>query len=125
MRLIVSCLVSLTLLFNMSFASGASNAINGNNLFIGSNSKDSDKLLESLDSGMVTGMQQLLLMLYKIGYCLAIIVTIALAIKLLLTSPAKKAEVKAAVLPYLIGLLLLIAGVPIAIKVIEAYTILF
>ena len=125
MRLIVSCLVSLTLLFNMSFAGGASNAINGNNLFIGSNSKDSDKLLESLDSGMVTGMQQLLLMLYKIGYCLAIIVTIALAIKLLLTSPAKKAEVKAAVLPYLIGLLLLIAGVPIAIKVIEAYTILF
>ena len=121
MKLIVSCLVSLTLLFNMSFAGGTSIAINGNNLFNGSN----EDLLESLDSGMVTGMQQLLLMLYKIGYCLAIIVTIALAIKLLLTSPAKKAEVKAAVLPYLIGLLLLIAGVPIAIKVIEAYTILF
>ena len=116
MRLIVSCLVSLTLLFNMSFA-----AITGNNLI-----KDSDSgLLESLESGMLVGMQQLLLMLYKIGYCLAIIVTIVLAIKLLLTSPAKKAEVKAAVLPYLIGLLLLIAGVPIAIKVIEMYTKLF
>ena len=35
---------------------------------------------------------------------------------------AKKAEVKAALMPYLIGLLLLIAGVPIAIRVIEIYT---
>lgn len=120
MKLIVSCLISLTLLFNMSFADVSTN-INGNNLFIGSDSR----LLKALDIGMVAGMQALLQMLYKIGYCLAIIVTIALAFKLLLTSPAKKAEVKAAILPYLIGLLLLIAGVPIAIKVIEAYTILF
>lgn len=117
MKLIVSCFISLTLLFNLSFAS----AINGNNLL-----KEADSgLLEALDTGMGPGMKALLLMVYKIGYCLAIIVTVVLAIKLLLTDSRRKAEVKAAILPYLIGLLLLIAGVPIAIKVIEAYTILF
>ena len=119
MRLIVSCLVSLTLLFNMSFANIA--FPDANNLF----KNPTGNFVDRLDLGLGGGLNTILLALYKVGYTLAVIATVLIAIKLILTSPAKKAEVKAAFMPYLIGLLLLIAGVPIAIKVIEAYTILF
>ena len=42
----------------------------------------------------------------------------------MLAGPSKKADVKEAFVPYLIGLLLVIVGVPIAIKVIGFFTIL-
>ncbi len=119
MRLIVSCLISLTLLFNMSFAN--IEFPNANNLFVNAN----QGFVDTLDSKLGGGLNAILLAVYKVGYTLAVIATLVIAIKLILTTPAKKAEVKAALMPYLIGLLLLIAGVSIAIKVIEMYTKLF
>ena len=119
MRLIVSCFVSLMLLVNTCFAKIS--LPNANNLF-----NNSDKsFINTLDTSLGPGLNTILLAVYKVGYAVAIIATVIIAIKLLLTTPAKKAEVKAAIMPYLIGLLLLIAGVPIAIKVIEIYTGIF
>ena len=116
MRLIVSCLVSLMMLVNVGWATAA--LPNANNLF-----KNQDtSYIDVIDSSMGAGLNTLLLAIYKIGYTVAVIATILIAIKLLLTSPSKKAEVKSALMPYLIGLLLLVAGVPIATKVIEIYT---
>lgn len=121
MKLIVSCLISLTLLFNMSFANIM--LPNANNLF--TNSDEGVDFIDTMDTSMGPGLNAILLLLYKVGCAIAVIATGVIAIKLLLAGPAQKAEIKAAILPYLIGLLLLIAGVRIAIKVIEAYTILF
>lgn len=121
MKLIVSCFTSFLLLFNICFAAGAV-LPNANNLFEGSN----DRFIEVIDSSDAgQGLNAILLLLYKVGYGVAIIVTMILAIKLIITSPSKKADVKAGVAPYLIGLLLLIVGVPIAIKIIELFTLVF
>ena len=91
---------------------------NANNLFNGQD----NAFINSIDTSMGTGLSQILLLVLKVGYAVAIAVTLILAIKLMLTSPAKKAEAKAAALPYIIGLLLVVAGVKLATIVIEAYT---
>lgn len=119
MKLIVSCFISLTLLFNLSFANIT--LPDADNLF----SQSTTDFVDKIDENMGGGLNAILLLVYKIGIAVAIIATVVLAIKLMLTNPAKKAEVKAAILPYLIGLLLLIAGVRIAITIIEVYTELF
>lgn len=120
MKLIVSCFISLTLLFNLSFANIT--LPDANNLF---RQSTTDNFVTLIDENMGGGLNAILLLVYKIGIAIAIIATVVLAMKLMLTNPAKKAEVKAAILPYLIGLLLLIAGVRIAITIIEVYTELF
>ena len=120
MKLIVSCFISLILIFNVGLAYGS--ALPNPNSFL---ENVNPHLINRFDAGLGPGFKAILLMLYKVGYGVALVVTAILAIKLILTSPSKKAEVKASILPYLIGLLLLVAGVPIAIKVMEIYTILF
>lgn len=128
MKLIVSCFISLTLLFNLSFANIT--LPDANNLFRQSTTdnfvtQSTTDFVTLIDENMGGGLNAILLLVYKIGIAIAIIATVVLAMKLMLTNPAKKAEVKAAILPYLIGLLLLIAGVRIAITIIEVYTELF
>lgn len=119
MKLIVSCFVSLMLIVSVGFADEPQIGLpDANNFFIGQDTF----FIDAVNESMGPGINAILLAIYKIGYTLAIIATISIAIKLLLTTPAKKADVKQALMPYLIGLLLLIAGVPIAIKVIEIYT---
>lgn len=115
MKLIVSCLVSIMLLFNVSLA-----LPNANNLFLNTD----DEFINAIDGSLGAPLNALLLLLYKVGYTLAVAIAVILAIKLMFTTPAKKAEVKAAFTPYFIGLLLVIVGVPIATKVIEFFTIL-
>ena len=139
MRLIVSCFISIMLVFSTSYAS-VGNPVSGtnhgqvemsgsytrpalrlpnaNNLF----ANQDDAFINSIDTSMGTGLSQILLLVLKVGYAVAIAVTLILAIKLMLTSPAKKAEAKAAALSYIIGLLLVVAGVKLATIVIEAYT---
>lgn len=121
MKLIVSCFISLTLLFNLSFAITIT-LPNADNLF---SQSTENNFVEKIDENMGGGLNAILLLVYKIGIAVAIIATVVLAIRLMLTNPTRKAEVKAAILPYLIGLLLLIAGVRIAITIIEVYTELF
>lgn len=126
MRLIVSCFISLILLFNVGLAVDPSSPPkialpNANSLFEDIN----PEFIEEIDRSLGSGLNALLLFLYNIGYGIALIVTIVIAIKLMLTQPSKKAEVKEALMPYLLGLLFLVAGVPIAIKVIELFTKIF
>lgn len=117
MKPVIVCLISLFLIFNVSFASFP----NAENLFRGANSD----FVTKIDSNMGDGLKAILLLVYKIGYALAVSILLVIAIKLILATPAKKAEMKEGLLPYLIGLLLLIAGVPLAIMVIENLTLLF
>ena len=116
MKLIVSCFVSLMLIFNI----GLANIVfpNANNLFRDQNTT----FIDTVDISIGSGLNTILLAVYKIGYTIAVVATMVLAMKLLLTTPAKKAAVKTALMPYFIGLLLLVAGVPIATKVIQIYT---
>lgn len=118
MKLIVSCFISIMLIYSSSFATPALKLPNANNLFIG----QKNDFINAVDRSMGTGLSQILLLVLKVGYAVAIAVTLILAIKLMLTSPAKKAEAKAAALPYIIGLLLVVVGVKLATIVIEAYT---
>lgn len=120
MKLIVSCLISIIMLFNLGLATQYE-IPNANQLF----SNMDTSLIQSVDTAMGDGLNSLLYLLYVIGIVIAIIVALVLAIKLLFTTPAKKAEVKAAVAPFLIGLLLLFAGVPIAMSIISIFTTIF
>lgn len=67
----------------------------------------------------------ILLLLYKVGYGIAVIILFYLAIQLIIAPAQKKAEVKAALTPYFIGLLLLVAGVPIATMIIKMFISVF
>lgn len=122
MKLIVSCFISLMLIFNIGLAAPSVTLPDANNLFK-ENALDDD-FIRSIDN-MSTGLSALLTLVLQVGYGVAIVVTGIFAVKILLASPAKKAEVKASLTPYFLGLLLLIAGVTIAVKVIEIYTQIF
>lgn len=118
MKSVMACLISLLLLMNVSYCATLPNA---NSLFEGSDSFMVDKIDESMGEGF----NAILLVGYKIGTVVAVIVAVILAIKLMLTTPSKKAEVKQSMVPFLIGLLFLIAGVSIAIEVIKIFTTIF
>ena len=121
MKLIVSCFVSLMLMLNVGLAD--IQLPNANNLFISNDGHDAE-FIKSINE-MSDGLNALLVLLLQIGYGVALVVAAIFAIKILLASPAKKAEVKASLAPYFLGLLFLVAGVTIATKVIEIYTQLF
>lgn len=123
MKLIVSCFVSLMLMFNVGLADVSVQLPDANNLFKYNDGTD-DSFISSIN-GMSEGLNSLLTLVLQVGYGVAIVVTAIFAIKILLASPAKKAEVKASLAPYFLGLLFLVAGVTIATKVIEIYTQLF
>lgn len=116
MKLIVSCFVSFMLLLNVGLADIV--FPNANNLFVGQDTS----FIDTVDTSIGPGLNTILLAVYKVGYAIAVVATVVIAIKLLLTTPAKKAEVKSALMPYLIGLLLLVAGATLATKVIEILT---
>lgn len=123
MKLIVSCFTSLMLMVNVALASSVVHLPNGSNLFL-KNGETATKFINDINA-MSGGLQGLLVLLLQVGYGVALVVAAIFAVKILLASPAKKAEVKASLTPYFLGLLLLVGGVTIAAKVIEIYTQLF
>jgi len=79
-------------------------------------------LVEQFDSAAIGSvLSGLLWVIFRIGYAIAIFVLMYIAIQMIIAPPRKKADVKAAFAPYLIGLLLLVAGVPIAALIIKMF----
>ena len=83
-------------------------------------------IVEAVDSSEVgSGLSGILLLIYKVGYGAAVVILFYLAIQLMLAPAQKKGEVKAAFTPYILGLLLLVAGVPIATMIIKMFITIF
>ena len=76
-----------------------------------------DKMDESLGGGLVS----ILALLYKVGVLVAVCVFAFMGVKFVIASPQQKAQLKASLFPYFIGLLLFVAGVPIATAIINIF----
>ena len=120
-----SVIVATSLLFTTSFADELPNA--GNFILAG---RDGGKintsvLVDKMDDSIGPGLVSILQLLYQIGIIVAICVLVFMGIKILIASPQQKAQLKAGLLPYFTGLLLFIAGVPIAILIINIILSIF
>lgn len=85
------------------------------------NGGPSAELVEQVDKGLKDGLPPILEMLWMVGAGVAFCVLMYMGIQFVIAPPAKKAELKAGITPYLIGLLLLVAGVPIATIIINIF----
>ena len=122
-RTITSILFSLILLFNTSFAvSKIPNA--GNFIQAGKNGSglNTATLVQKMDESIGPGLVSILQLLYQIGTMIAVCVFAFMGVQFLISSPQQKAQIKASLLPYFIGLLFFVAGVPIAIFIINIFT---
>jgi len=118
MRRMIIALIMISVLVTSSFASPA---LPNANAFLAS--ADRLELVDKMDSSEVgQALSGILLLVYKVGYGAAVVVLLYIAIQMIIAPAQKKAEVKAALTPYLIGLLLLVAGVPIATMIIKIFT---
>lgn len=77
------------------------------------------------NSGAGQALSGILFLLYRAGYGIALVILFYLAIQIMIAPAQKKAEVKSALTPYILGLLLLVAGVPIATMIIEMFIQVF
>ena len=126
MRVIFSIIFSLILLFNTTFAADEPFKLPfDGTAFIRAGSGDVDEYVNAIDEGLGNGLVSILALLYQIGDVIAICVFIFFGIKYLIATPQKKADLKASMYPYFVGLLLYIAGVPIAILIINIFINVF
>lgn len=125
MRIVFSVILCLTLFLNTAFAAPSlPNA--GNLIQAGRSGKlTTSELVGAIDENISGGLVTILQLLYKAGLGIAVCIFIFICIKVLITSPQQKAQLKASLYPYFIGLLLFIAGVPIAIFIINIFTKFF
>ena len=125
MRIIFSVILSLFLMFNTIFTSNISLAAElpnaGNFIKAGQTGDDinTKKLMDAFDGSLSDGLTAILKLLYQVGVIVAICVFTYMGIQLLLASPQQKAQLKASMAPFLVGLLLFVAGVPIATLIIN------
>ena len=118
-RMIIALIVALILIV----PSFASPALPNANAFLVAGKEQGPKIIDAIDSSEVgQALSGILLLVYKVGYGVAVIILFYIAIQMIIAPAQKKAEVKAALTPYLIGLLLLVAGVPIATMIIKIFT---
>lgn len=120
MRIIFSIIFSLVLLFNTTFA-----AIPNPGNFINAGQKGevtTSDIIDAVDANLGGGLVSILQLLYKIGVAVAVCIFVFMGIQLLTTSPQQKAQLKASIFPFFVGLVLFIAGVPIAISIINIFT---
>ena len=118
-RLIIAVLVVFFVTMPISLAGSIPNP----SAFV---SSGDSKIIDAIDRSQAgQTLSGILGLIYQVGYGVAIIILFVLAIQVMITPPQKKAEAKAALTPYFIGLLLLVAGVPIATIVIELFTKVF
>ena len=124
-HIILSFLVTTSLLFSTSFADELPNA--GNFILAGKNGGkiNTAALVDKMDDSIGPGLVSILQLLYQIGAIVAICVLVFMGIKVLIASPQQKAQLKAGLFPYFTGLLLFIAGVPIAILIINIILSIF
>ncbi len=132
MRNFFSIIFSLILLFNIFTTDvyAFSLPFNGDN-FIKAGSRteeaknETKALIDSVDEGLGKGLEAILVILYQIGDIIAICIFIFFGIRYVVATPQKKADLKASMYPYFIGLLLYIVGVPIAITIINIFINVF
>ncbi len=119
MRIIFSLIFSFSLLIDSAFA--VPELPNPNNFInAGLNAEIStSKLIDKMDESLGGGLVGILKLLYSVGLVVGLGVFIYFGILLLITSPQRKAQLKASLAPYFVGLLLFAAGVPIAVLIIE------
>ena len=124
-RAIFTILLSLSLITSVSFA--ASLPFNGNNLLANINDEKvtAGWLVGRMDAGVGPGIKSLLSVLYAFGLVACVGVFAYMAVQVIISPPEKKAQIKAGLTPYFIGLLLLVAGVPIAIAIINIFVDIF
>lgn len=127
MRKFFSIIFSLILLFNIFTADvyAFSLPFNGDNLIKAGDDTETRTLIESVDEGLGVGLEAILVLLYQIGDVIAICIFIFFGIRYVVATPQKKADLKASMYPYFIGLLLYIVGVPIAITIIHIFIKVF
>ncbi|MBP3284032.1 MAG: hypothetical protein J6M02_00850 [Clostridia bacterium] len=120
MRRVFTALLITLMMITPSFAGPA---LPNANAFLASAESN---IVEAVDSSEVgSSLSGILLLVYKVGYGAAVVILFYLAIQLMIAPAQKKGEVKAALTPYLIGLLLLVAGVPIATMIIKMFISIF
>jgi len=126
MRVVFSFIFSFILLLNTSFAFEFPNA----NIFIKAGTDPNNKLntgslIEALDQSLGNGLVGILKLLYNVGLVVSMGVLLFMGIQILLANPQKKAQLKASLTPYFVGLLLFVAGVPIAMLIINIFITIF
>ena len=139
MRIIFSIIFSLILLFSTTFAAdqpfelpfdGTAFIEAGKNDILeekpdGTKITAVESYVDAIDEGLGNGLVKILSLLYQIGDIIAICIFIFFGLKYLVATPQKKADLKASMYPYFVGLLLYIAGVPIAISIINIFINVF
>ena len=125
MRIIFSIIFSLILLFNTTFADEPFNLPFNGNDFIEAGRSDVGEYVDAVDKGLGKGLVSILALLYQVGDVIAVCIFILFGIKYLIATPQKKADLKASMYPYFVGLLLYIVGVPIAISIINIFINVF
>lgn len=120
MKIVFTNLVVLLILFNISFAADAN--LPSPEAFIAS---ANGEIVDAVDNGLSISLPAILALLIKIGYVVILCGIAVYAVQLMLASPRKKAELKASVLPFLLGTALIVIGTDVAIKVIELFITIF
>ena len=118
MRITFSLIFSFSLLIDSAFAFELPNPNNFINAGLNAEISTS-KLIDKMDESLGGGLVGILKLLYSVGLVVGLGVFIYFGILLLITSPQRKAQLKASLAPYFVGLLLFAAGVPIAVLIIE------
>lgn len=118
MRAIFSFIFSLFLLFNTAFADDFIIPFSGVP-FIESGLESDLKLIDKVDTSLNSGLLSILGVLYAFGDVVAVSLLAYIGVKILISSPQQKAQLKAGLVPYVVGLLFYIAGVPIAVLIIN------
>jgi len=120
MRIILSLILVVLLSLNSAFAAPMFNPEG----FIqagtrAGNAITTSSMISKVDTALNSGLTSILTLLYEAGLVVAVCVFAFLSVQVLIASPQQKANLKASLYPYFIGLLLYIAGVPIAILIIN------
>lgn len=79
------------------------------------------ELVDKMDQSLGNGLVSILALLYKIGVLVAVCIFAFMGVQFVIASPQQKAQLKASLFPYFIGLLLFVAGVPIATAIINIF----
>lgn len=80
-----------------------------------------DVVVDNMDKSIGGGLVSILQLLYQIGLLVAVCVFAFMGVQFIIASPQQKAQLKASLYPYFIGLLLYVAGVPIATIIINIF----
>lgn len=122
-KAVFSIIFSLCLLLNSAFAD-YSLPFDATG-FIKAGGGTTSTILGQMDGALGGGLVSILVLLYQIGDIIAVCVMVSFGIQVLLASPQRKAQLKESLYPYFIGLLLYIAGVPIAVFIINIIITIF